>query len=229
MLAKIPGWMWVVSGVFSFIAAVVNIVGLRGFQEQALSHMTGATSNLGVRLAEGDFDGASHLGAVLASFLLGCVISGLLTGDSPLRSGREYGIALLLEATMLAVAVPLLAWGYSRGNLILACACGLQNAMLSTFTGLVVRTTHMTGIITDIGIQVGYALRRHQVDQLRLRMFLLKLGCFFTGALVGSNLFAAMGYATLLPLSAFLLVTGLIYIVRNPHSVLDPEAKSVEA
>lgn len=41
----------------------------------------------------------------------------------------------------------------------LAVACGMQNGMVTTWSGAVVRTTHFTGTITDTGLVIGHWLR----------------------------------------------------------------------
>ncbi len=87
------------------------------------------------------------------------MLSGFLIQDSTLQLGRRYGVALLLESLLLCAAVPLLYRDNSFGIYSASCACGLQNAMVSTYSGAVVRTTHLSGMFTDLGIFLGHAIR----------------------------------------------------------------------
>ena len=73
--------------------------------------------------------------------------------------GRRYGVALCVEGGLLLTACYLLNLNSLYGQYCASAACGLQNAMITTFSGAVVRTTHMTGIVTDLGLMIGAKLR----------------------------------------------------------------------
>lgn len=126
---------------------------------------------LAVALASLDVAAALHFAAIVGSFVAGTVLSGILIQDSALQLGRRYGIALLLESILLCIAVPLLKRNDIFGIYSASCACGLQNAMVSTYSGAVIRTTHFSGMFTDLGIFLGHALRGLPVDSRRLRLF----------------------------------------------------------
>ena len=189
--------MWTGAWALAFIAGMINVVGLLGFEHQAISHLTGTTSLLGVALGRLDTAAVFHFLAVLGSFVAGTAISGYIIGDSALQLGRRYGIALGLESVLLACAVPLLNRHSQLGDYFASCACGLQNAMASTFSGSVVRTTHITGMFTDLGIFLGHSLRGHAVDTRRLRLCLIIISGFLAGGMVGAVVFPALGYGTL--------------------------------
>jgi uncharacterized membrane protein YoaK (UPF0700 family) len=99
---------------------------------------------------------------------------------------------------LLFAAVPLLAHRNPAGLYAAACACGLQNAMASTYSGTVVRTTHISGMFTDLGIFLGHALRGLPVDSKRLRMCVLVITGFFCGGLAGAVSFHFIGTNALL-------------------------------
>ena len=77
---------------------------------------------------------------------------------SALRLGRRYGVALSVESLMLFAAIPLFRHQHLAGPLLAAMACGLQNAMATTYSGAVVRTAHLSGMFTDLGIMLGHWL-----------------------------------------------------------------------
>src|SRR5580658_10557111 len=139
MISKLPRWVWFGAWALAFAGGFINVVGLLGFTHQAISHLTGTTSLLASAVASLDGPAMLHFGAVLGSFVLGCIISGFVIRDSALQLGRRYGFVLILESVMLCVAVPLLKQGNVLGVYSAACACGLQNAMISTYSGTVVR------------------------------------------------------------------------------------------
>src|SRR5690606_9389894 len=96
-----------------------------------------------------------------------------------LRAGRRYGVVLIVEGALLAFAVPLLTRVPVAGSACAAAACGLQNAMATAYSGAVVRTTHVTGIVTDLGLAFSHWLRRSSGRGGRVRLLL----ALFTGFL----------------------------------------------
>jgi uncharacterized membrane protein YoaK (UPF0700 family) len=197
MISKLPTWVWVGAWVLAFIAGIVNVVGLLGFEHQAITHLTGNTSLLGEAIASLDWAATFKFAALIGAFVLGTVISGFIVQDSALKLGRRYGVALLLVSLLLFAAVPLLEAGSAYGMYAAACACGLQNAMASTYSGAVVRTTHVSGMFTDLGISLGHLLRGLPVDVRRVRLCVLVITGFLAGGIAGTVAFRAMGYAAL--------------------------------
>ena len=159
MISKLPRWVWAGAWALAFVVGIVNVVGLLGFEHQAVTHLTGTTSMLAVALAAFDGPAALHFAAMIGAFVSGTVLSGFIIQDSTLQLGRRYGVVLLLESLLLCVAVPLLYRNNVLGVYSASCACGLQNAMVSTYSGAVVRTTHISGMFTDLGIFLGHAVR----------------------------------------------------------------------
>jgi uncharacterized membrane protein YoaK (UPF0700 family) len=211
MISKLPRWAWFGSAWLAFIAGMINTVGFLGFQHQGVTHLTGSTTLLGIALAHGDRAEVWSLAAIIGSFLTGCIFGGIIIQDSTLRLGRRYGVALLIESAMLFLAVPLLQDGDTLGAYLASCACGLQNGMVSTYSGAVLRTTHMSGLVTDLGILIGHMLRRVPVDRRRVRLALMLIGSFITGAVAGGLTFTQFSYATLYFPAALTGAVGLAY------------------
>jgi uncharacterized membrane protein YoaK (UPF0700 family) len=205
--------------VLSFIAGIINVVGLLGFGHQAITHLTGTTSLLGAAIADGDPRGAVHFGVMILAFVLGCALSGFIVQDSALKLGRRYGVALLIESCLLFAAVHLLGHRSALGMYAAATACGLQNALVSTYSGSVVRTTHVSGMFTDLGISLGHVLRGLAVDARRLRLCVLVISGFLCGGVVGAMVFRAIGYAALLVPATLTAAAALSYVVyRSRHA-----------
>src|SRR4051812_4224085 len=138
MISKLPRWVWIGAWVLAFIAGMINAVGFLSFERQAITHLTGTTTMLGVAIASSDATATLHFLAVIGSFLAGAVLSGCIIQDTALRLGGRYGVTLLLESLLLCAAVPMFNRHSVYGFYLAACACGLQNAMVSTFSGTVV-------------------------------------------------------------------------------------------
>jgi uncharacterized membrane protein YoaK (UPF0700 family) len=211
MISKLPKWVWLGGMVLAFIAGMINAVGFLSFQHQGVTHLTGTTTLMSLAVASGQIGGALHLFGIIGAFVAGAIISGVIIQDSTLRLGRRYGFALVIESSMLLLAVFFLKRGSPAGNYLASSACGLQNAMVSTYSGAVLRTTHVSGLFTDIGIFIGHYLRRLPVVAARLRLWLALLFGFFLGGVAGAVLFEHLSYGTLYIPAFFTGAGGLIH------------------
>ncbi|KFL37415.1 YoaK family protein [Arenimonas donghaensis] len=215
MAERLATWVWVGAAALAFVAGMVNVVGYLGFEHQAITHLTGTTTLLGAALAQGQGGAALQLAGMVLAFVAGAALSGLLIQDSVLRLGRRYGVALTLEALLLAAAVPLFQRGQFSGPLLAAGAIGLQNAMATTYSGAVVRTSHVSGMFTDLGIMIGHALRGLPLARRRLWLCLVIISAFLAGSGAGAFAFANAGYAALYLPALLTGVTGVAYALRR--------------
>lgn len=210
---QLPAWVWVGGGVLACVAGMVNVAGVLGFEHQALTHLTGTTTLLGAALVGGRPLAAAQLFAVIAAYVAGAVLSGIVIQGSSLRLGRRYGVALSIESALLFATVPLFRHQPILGGLAGAMAMGLQNAMATTFSGSVLRTTHLTGMFTDLGIGLGHALRGQDVPRRRILLCALVICGFLAGALLGAMLYRHWGYRMLYLPAALTGVAGGGYAV----------------
>ena len=221
----LPRWVWIGAVALACVAGMVNVIGYLGFEHQAVSHLTGTTSLLGAALAQGDLRAVGHLWGMLIAFCLGAMLSGLIIEDQTLRLGRRYGAALALEASLLLVAIPLFKQEQIWGALLAATACGLQNAMVTTYSGAAVRTTHLSGMFTDLGIGLGHLLRGMPLQVRRLTLSGLIISGFLGGGVLGALLYRQFGYDALLAPALLTGLTGTGYVVyrqwRQRGSVAD--------
>ena len=217
MITKLPRWVWTGAWVLAFIAGMVNVVGLLGFQHQAITHLTGNTSLLSAALASSNPASALHFAGLIGAFVTGCSLSGFIIQDSTLKLGRRYGVALSLVSLLLFVSIPLFRHDSVYGMYAAACACGLQNAMVSTYSGAVVRTTHLSGMFTDLGIFLGHFLRGLPVDPRRLRLCVTVISGFFCGGLIGAFVFRRFDYLALLVPALLTASASLAYGVYRLH------------
>lgn len=212
MGVQLPRWVWIGAGSLACVAGMVNVVGYLGFEHQAVTHLTGTTSLFGAAIAARDVRAMLHLLGVATAFMAGAALSGMIIQDSTLRIGRRYGVTLTIEAVLLALAVPLFQHHQISGALLAAMACGLQNAMATTYSGAVIRTTHLSGMFTDLGIGLGHALRGMPLQKRRLMLCGLIITCFFAGGVAGALLFARIGYHALLVPASLTGLTGVGYV-----------------
>ncbi|MEI2429020.1 YoaK family protein [Lysobacter yananisis] len=197
MGVQLPAWVWVGGGVLASVAGMVNVAGVLGFEHQALTHLTGTATLLGAAAAAGRPLAALQLFGVIAAYLAGAMLSGAIVQGRSLRLGRRYGVVLSIESALLFAAVPLFRHAPMLGGLTGAMAMGLQNAMATTFSGSVLRTTHLTGMFTDLGIGLGHALRGQDVPRRRILLSALVICGFLAGAALGAALYRQWGYRML--------------------------------
>ena len=213
MLNRLPLWVLVGSVMLALNAGFINSVALLSFANNAVSHVTGTATIAADALVEGKVDVFYHTGAIVLSFIVGAILSGMIVGQEALKLGRRYGVALILESTLL-----FLAWYAFRQNLVQAewlasAACGLQNAMVATYSGSVIRTTHLTGIVSDIGSSIGnfFAGRGLAIAKISLQSSIFI--AFVIGAGVGSEVFRYAGYDAVLVNGVWVGMVAMAYWV----------------
>ena len=209
----LPRWVWIGAVALACVAGMVNVIGYLGFEHQAVSHLTGTTSLLGAALAQGDLRAIVHLWGMLIAFCVGAMLSGLVIQDQTLKLGRRYGVALALEAALLLLSIPLFKQQQIWGALLAAMACGLQNAMVTTYSGAVVRTTHLRGMCTDLGIGRGHLLRGMPLPMRRLTLSGLIISGFLGGGVLGAWFYRHWGYDALLAPALLTGSTGIGYVL----------------
>lgn len=209
-----PGLAWVMCGgsLLAGTAGYVNVVML-GFFAVPVSHMTGAVSRLGMDIGTARLTDFLLIGSIVIGFLLGAIISGLIIGNASLKPGRRYAVALLFEGLLLTLATLFALRQGVAAVPLAATALGLQNAMASSYRGLVLRTTHVTGMVTDIGVLLGYRLRGRFIKTWKLGLLLVILTAFFAGGVLGMLVLQRIGMAALGIAAAGCLVAGSIYLV----------------
>ncbi len=193
------------------LAAIAGALNATGFYAVGLysSHMTGNTSAIADHLALGDLAGAGLYLGIVALFIAGAAVSALLINAGQRRRlSGIYAFSVLVEALLLTglgcaqlwlpemQRTPLLVFGLSF-------VMGLQNAVVTRISGARIRTTHVTGMITDIGIELGnladIAFRRGS-DRAQAALNREKLGLhavtvlsFLAGGTVGVFIYRAWG------------------------------------
>lgn len=136
--------------ILSFNAAYINVCAMAGAYSATVSHVTGNITRMGISVFNEDLTIFALVASIVGAFMFGSFVAGFMVGDSKFRLGHSYGYALLLESFALLAAYIFIRSELVIGEWIAAFACGLQNALATSFSGFTVRTTHMTGIVTGI-------------------------------------------------------------------------------
>jgi len=187
MINKLPRWVWIGGFVLSFLAGIINAVGFFGVAHEAFSHVTGLSTLFAHALASAHWLQALHLLGSLLCFFAGATLSGIIIG-------------MLCLYNKLA-----------EGSYAVMFACGLQNAMVSTYSGAVIRSTHITGIVTDLGIMLGHFLRGEPYEAKRSLLLAILLGGFVSGGMAGVLAYRYFASLVLLVPALFLALLALAY------------------
>jgi uncharacterized membrane protein YoaK (UPF0700 family) len=220
--------------ILTFVAGAANAGGFMAVQ-QYTSHMSGIVSAMADNIVLGEIGlVVAGLGSFL-SFVAGAATSAILVNwGRRALAYSEYALPLLLEAALLAVfglAGPRfqhLIWLFVPTTVMWLCfIMGLQNAIITKLSNSRIRTTHVTGITTDIGIELGklvYINSRASEDAVkadRPKLILLSTLCalFFIGGVVGAVGFKAVGFHFAYLLSAIVFTIAIIPIVDDIREI----------
>lgn len=216
---RTPAWIPLGGAGLAFTAGYVNAVGFTGALRHGVTHITGQVTRIGIALAAGDLSGAWHAAWIVVWFFLGAVVSGAMIRRPELSARRRrYGAVMAVESALLALAGWRLAAGDLWADNLIAMAAGLQNAMATSYSGAVVRTTHLTGIATDLGILVGQALRGEPVPWQRFGLLATLFTGFLGGGVAGALLYPVLGAYALAPPALGLAVASVVTLVFAPSS-----------
>ena len=218
----------------AFQAGAVNTGGFLACH-RFVSHVTGFATFFGLEAANNQWDEAFGMLTVPLFFLAGAMASAFFIDRLRLHGERpRYALVLGTIALLFLVAAlgglhgsfgvfgEALVLGRDYFLLSLLClACGMQNGLVSTASGHVIRTTHLTGLTTDLGLGLVRslsALPGHQTLKRKEKTMnwlrFLTIVAFCMGAWVGALLFVSHGYAGFLmpaAVSTFLFVYAVFF------------------
>lgn len=205
------------ASLLSFVAGIVNITGVLSLKILT-TNVTGHFAYFSENFSNKNYSDALAYLFFILSFLTGAFTSNFLVEIvSRIKPQVSYAFPMIIEILILSFV------GFLGNHTVLsgtnshliACsllfAMGLQNALVTNVSQSVVRTTHLTGIFTDLGIELSqlFFYRKTSSYLLLTRSINLKMaiiGCFFSGCVAGAIIFRKIEIQTLLLASACLMV-----------------------
>lgn len=230
----------------AFVAGAVNAGGFLAVGHYT-SHMTGVVSTMADELALGEWTVAAVASAMLLAFVSGAFLSTTLVSlGQRLNLRSRYAIGLLCEASFL------LLFGISGAQLndrvdffapatvmLLCFIMGLHNALTTNLSGAAVRTTHLTGVVTDIGIELSRLTYfnwrdrkntpRILADRKKLALVSLVFISFFVGAVSGAIGFKRYGFKVTIPLAGFLCYLAIRPVLHEIRVYMRLLRKNLQA
>lgn len=244
-----------VAGYLAFMAGFVNSGGFL-LIGSFTSHVTGSVGRISTDVAAGELAAAVLAVLLVAMFFLGAFGATLIIeGHRPGRVSRAYATALAVEGSLLALFV--FVAGLSQTThprlldakaAILCLAMGMQNSLVTRLSGAVVRTTHLTGVMTDLAIEAARWYRWHRArlhlpvllgagskaerpEATRATLLATIVVTFVSGALLGALLtMRTSRWAMVLPALGVLAASALAFLqpevpVPAPPSPVPAPAK----
>ncbi len=210
-----------IASLLSFVAGVVNVAGFLSVH-QLTTNVTGHFAFFTEEVFRLNFSAAAVFLLFVLCFFGGSFVSNFLIEVIRKTNDRyTYTVPVMLETAVLVMVAVFGSALQQHQPAVIACfllfAMGLQNSMVTIISNAIVRTTHLTGLFTDLGIELSQLFFYKSAQEKRklwstifLRLRIIRF--FFFGALCGGLLYGKMQlYILFLP--AALLVGGLFYDV----------------
>ena len=202
------------ASILSFNAGFVNAICILT-HAYGVTHVTGSSTVLGISLALADFDKTAVLLCLIFNYCAGSCFVGIFLQSTTFSLGEEYG-KIFIFGSLVWLAAFLSQW-FQPASFVSMYFCafgsGLQNALTCNYSGNILRTTHMTGTITDIGVVIGRLIQGKEGEFWKLYLLLPIYVSFVLGSLIGAEMHEHLGEICLLFSFFFFLTVGVTYSV----------------
>ena len=169
---------------------------------------------MAIEMSEGDFSGFWDVFRIILAFFLGAVISGMIIGERAFYLRKRYSYIIFAISVLIIFPYFL---EPMESVVIFAFVMGLQNGMVATYRGVIVRMTHMTGNVTDLGVYVGNKIRGNKkIDNIAGLIPFVALISFISGGILGVLLYNQIHNMIFFIVSGLYIILGISYLIfRN--------------
>jgi uncharacterized membrane protein YoaK (UPF0700 family) len=208
-----------IASLLSFVAGLVNVAGFLAVQ-RLTTNVTGHFAFFVDEVFKLNFWQGFIYFLYIFFFFLGSFVSGMLTELVARKNERLMYVAPVIIESAMLLLMGIFYRELIKGSpdVIAFCllfAMGLQNSLVTTISNAAVRTTHLTGLFTDLGIELSQLFfyksdehKRKLTSSIKLRLTIISF--FFLGGIAGGILYANIHLHVLI-IASLLLITGLIY------------------
>ncbi|MGB5418050.1 YoaK family protein [Algibacter sp.] len=210
-----------IATILSFVAGIVNVTGFLAFK-QLTTNVTGHFALFISDVANFEFWKGTVYFLYIFSFLFGSFLSSFLI--EKFKENRKLNVFVLptiIECLiLLSIAIISNTVEIKYPDLIvclLLFAMGLQNSFVTKISNAIVRTTHLTGLFTDLGIELSQLFfpeshpnREKIKSTIKLRIYIICF--FFLGGIIGGFLYSRLDLKlNTLIFGAIILLISLFY------------------
>lgn len=208
-----------IASLLSFVAGVVNVAGFLSVQKFT-TNITGHFALFVDEVFSREFWNSFHFFLYILFFFLGSFFAGFSVEIMhKINDKMIYRIPILVESSILSLVAifgtVLIDYSPNTVACALLFAMGLQNALVTKISNSIVRTTHLTGLFTDLGIEISQLFFYKEMEQkkkltssIRLRFTIISF--FFLGGVFGGIMYSKLQLHVLI-IVALLLLIGLVY------------------
>ena len=208
-----------IASLLSFVAGTVNVVGFLSVQ-RLTTNVTGHFAFFIEEVFKLHFAESLIFFLFILFFFLGSFFSSLLVEIIAIKNEKFIFIIPIIIECLILITIALTGHILIKNNIniiaySLLFAMGLQNSLVTRISNAIVRTTHLTGLFTDLGIELSQLFFYKQKEQQEKLLSTIKLRIriiifFFVGGLFG-GIFYSYLHLYLLLVPASMLIVGLFY------------------
>lgn len=208
-------------------AGLVNITGVLSISVLT-TNVTGHFAFFAEELSLKNYELALNFLVYIFSFLLGSFFSSVLTEYYESKEKKtSHSLSMSIEIILLfSVGYYLKYFNPSISPhfiaSILLFAMGMQNSLVTQISNSTVRTTHLTGLFTDLGIELSQIFFHRKTEERKLlwksiNLRLAIISFFFIGGVIGGYLFRFIQEGTLILASIILMFALMFDVFRKQY------------
>jgi len=209
---------WVVLGgsLLSYNAGFINGVTYGGTFGMPTAHVTGYATKLAIEIVDDRAEFIFRFASLWFTFMFGSFLSALLIPFESFKITRCYARTLTCIGSCILIAFFLGLYFPEEIYYLYFCSlgCGMQNAMTTKYSGNVIRTTHLSGTTTDIGIIIAHMVRGRYKEFWKLELYMPMVFSYVVGSICGYMLFIEIGFYSLL------VSVGITTLVGIKHALI---------
>ena len=224
-----------IASVLSFVAGIVNVAGFLAVQ-RLTTNVTGHFAYLIDEVLLMRWGEGMIYFLYIFSFFIGSFASNVLVEfASRTNAAFSHRVPVVIEAFILAGVALFGSLLIEQGPHLMACillfSMGMQNSLVTTISNATVRTTHLTGLFTDLGIELAQLLfyvkpeeRAQLTASIKLRLIIISF--FFLGGILGGILYIPLGLYSLFVAAAALLAAVIYDTMRMQLIVMERKIRN---
>lgn len=206
-------WM----SLLTMLAGAVNAISVGYFSATTVSHVTGLISKVSIFITIGSWEFIWVSLRVILAFFLGALLTGFITGERAFELKKRYGF-IIISLGLLFIIPYFIPEDYAI--LLLAFIMGMQNGMIVSFKGIVVRMTHMSGNVTDLAVFLGYRLRGNKNEDRKTGLIpFIAIISFLIGGVLGVLVYKEIGDVFFFIVSGLYVLVGILYFITRSRCI----------
>ncbi|WP_434035831.1 YoaK family protein [Formosa sp. 4Alg 33] len=223
-----------IATILSFVAGIVNVSGFLAFK-QLTTNVTGHFALFIYDVSNLEFWIGTIYFLYIFSFLFGSFLSSFLI--EKFKESKQLNVFVIptliecLVLTSIGLLSNFVEIDYADFIVcLLLFAMGVQNSFVTKISNAVVRTTHLTGLFTDLGIDISqlffpklYPNREKLKSQIKLRIYIILF--FFAGGLIGGFLYSEMHFGLNTLIFATLILLGSLFFDDFRYKIIKTRRK----